>query len=309
MNVFLGEHFSSKHIKELIRRDFLKDKKLKRLQLIMTNYCNLDCVYCYANGGSYNQAINTMSVETAEKIINTVCYIVDTIDMVQFFGGEPLYAYKLIMYICDRLNDKLNKLPKFSMVSNFTILPTEFIEYIKKYNIDITVNIDGPSWINDKLRVFKGKKESTFNQVKNNINKLRELGSDISAIECTYTKTHEELGVTKKYLKQFFKDTFNINTVIFGDEFNKNEEKQPSTDYNDFIQSFSNDNELDIDKLIYFQKLFNKKYYEYHCGVGFNSISFFPNGDIYPCHSFALNKAYCMGNVYKDIEVIRLFLQ
>lgn len=293
-------YFKEENVKKLISSDFLKSKSIDRLQLVVTNTCNLNCSYCYANGGSYNQKNTVMTYEIANKIINLILKKVNNIKTVQFFGGEPMIAYKTIMYICDELNARLNETPKFSMVSNFTLLPEEFIEYIRKYKIKITVSLDGPKEINDCLRVYKNNKLSTFQSVKSNINKLRSYGVDISAIECTYTDKHKELGITKSFLNHFFKENFDIDTIIFGDEEKLFENKIISEDYEQILKSIKENNIISIDKLIYVRKLFNKSYNEFHCNIGFSSLSFFSNGDIYPCHRFAGTPSYCMGSIDDD---------
>ncbi len=37
---------------------FILARKLKRLELVMTNTCNLACVYCYADSGTYGLESN-----------------------------------------------------------------------------------------------------------------------------------------------------------------------------------------------------------------------------------------------------------
>lgn len=279
---------------------FIKNRKLYRLQLVVTNSCNLNCRYCYANGGTYNLNINNMSIKIADKIIDTLSLYVDEIEVIQFFGGEPLQAYKVIMYICDKLREKINKLGKITMTSNFTTLPIEFIEYIKKYNISITVSIDGPKEINDKLRRYKNNNISIFDKISNNIKLLRSYGGDINAIECTFTDEHRSLGFTKKFLNDYFINTFNINNIIIADE-EKYEETSKSKikllDFEDIINDFRNNKNISVTKINILSKLLKKNNSERFCNVGFSSISFSPKGDIYPCHKFLLTKEYCMGNI------------
>ena len=297
---FLDANFENNTLKKNIYLDdFIKDRKFKKVQFIVTTNCNLNCVYCYANGGSYKRKIENMSFEVVDKIIESLIKYSDEIEAVQFFGGEPLIAYKTIMRICDRIKEKFNKIPAFSMVSNFTILPLEFIEYIRTYNIQITVSLDGPAEVNDKLRVGnKDCKTSTFEIVNNNINKLRSYGLDINAIECTYTDTHEKLGYSKSFLYEYFKKEFKIEKIIMGDEENF-EIEQPILEFNDenFFTNYSAESLYNSISLM--RSLFDKKLSKYHCGVGFTTLSFTPNGDIYPCHRFFSNKKYYMGNVFE----------
>jgi uncharacterized protein len=65
-------------------------KSLYRLVFNISNSCNLDCKYCYANGGNYKSSEKLMNKEIAKKIIDEFFTFFDDIENIQFFGGEPL---------------------------------------------------------------------------------------------------------------------------------------------------------------------------------------------------------------------------
>ncbi|WP_234119046.1 radical SAM/SPASM domain-containing protein [Clostridium hydrogenum] len=295
---FLKKNFKKNNEKSNYLFDFVDNKKISKLQFMVTNSCNLNCKYCYANGGTYNQPVGTMSTKTADDIIDKLALDIDEINSVQFFGGEPLQAYKVIMHICDRIRQKFKKVNEFTMVSNFTMLPIEFIDYIKKYNISITVSLDGPEEINDRLRIAKNKNFSTFKQVKNNIDLLRAYGGNINAIECTYTDEHKKLGYTKEWLRNFFKQQFNVEMIIIADEGKK--DTLTKLDLKDIIDDFKNNKNISVEKIGVLIKLLKKSNISRYCNAGFNAITFFQNGDMYPCHMFVLNNDYYMGNVSDD---------
>ena len=52
------------------KSDVFNDSGLNRLTLNMSNMCNLNCKYCYANGGNYNRPNKIMSRESFNNILN-----------------------------------------------------------------------------------------------------------------------------------------------------------------------------------------------------------------------------------------------
>lgn len=113
-------------------KDVLKNNRILKLEIVVSTYCNLNCVYCYANGGNYTEEKKIMSYETVDEIVRFLEVNKISIDKIQFFGGEPLLAYKTISYMCRELEKHDIQVNNFCMVSNFVYLPQEFIEDIIK---------------------------------------------------------------------------------------------------------------------------------------------------------------------------------
>lgn len=72
--------------------------KRKILQLVITERCNLDCVYCYEQ----NKDVKRMPVEVALSAIENEFRQGDFDELeIDFHGGEPLLAFKEIQEICE----------------------------------------------------------------------------------------------------------------------------------------------------------------------------------------------------------------
>lgn len=76
----------------------------KTIMLTITEYCNLNCIYCYEK----NKTLRTMPLETAIKILNRELTIDDEYNdcEIQFFGGEPFAEFDLLRSICNYLWSK-----------------------------------------------------------------------------------------------------------------------------------------------------------------------------------------------------------
>ena len=133
---------------------------LRKLILNISNSCNLQCEYCYANGGNYHSKDGLMDSATAKDAIDKFIYMFKEIQYVQFFGGEPLLNYQLMEYVCEYITnlyktEKIHIMPQFGIVTNGTIINDDILRILSVYNIAVTISCDGPREINDKLRVNK----------------------------------------------------------------------------------------------------------------------------------------------------------
>lgn len=90
--------------KEIIRRSSTDKFQNFTLYLLVTQYCNLKCVYCYNGDETYarDQKLK-MSFETAQKAIR---FFWDKLEdqgnlSIVFFGGEPLLNWPVIKQTLD----------------------------------------------------------------------------------------------------------------------------------------------------------------------------------------------------------------
>lgn len=287
----LDTNDTKKETNQNVRRKFIK-----KLELVVSTICNLDCVYCYANGGTYNCAEKVMPFSVVDSLIEYLKQNCIEIGMIQFFGGEPIIGYKTISYVCRKFEKNHIPVKRYSIVSNFTFLPEEFIEDIIKYDIGITVSIDGPPEITNMQRVGKGKDIDVYNVVKENICKLRNRGKDIQAIECTCTNLYIEKGYTKDMLINFLQKEFNITNIIIEDAgFNIGENSKEE-------DACFQGGKLTVKDGITLSFLFdNNNRKSIFCSAGKENFAIFPDGNIYPCHLFALQKEqYYLGSIYDN---------
>src|SRR4051794_4735036 len=65
-------------------------RSLQRLVINVNNYCNLGCVYCYAQGGDYGGPSEKLELSVGKRALERFFRLYDHIETIQFFGGEPL---------------------------------------------------------------------------------------------------------------------------------------------------------------------------------------------------------------------------
>jgi uncharacterized protein len=189
---------------------------LDRLVLNVANYCNLDCVYCYAQGGDYGGPHEKMSFEVGRTAFKKFYELYDQISRVMFFGGEPLLNADVIERLCEfgwRTADERGCMrPVYTIITNGTVLTPRIIDLIKRYDLKMTVSLDGPPEINDKLRIARSGEPIT-RRVEENIRILREETGQPGQIEGTYTRLHVEEGVQIVDLMDYVRETLGINLL------------------------------------------------------------------------------------------------
>lgn len=184
----------------------------------------------------------------------------------------------------------LQKIPVYTMVTNMTVLTEKLLNLIKNYQIRLTVSIDGPEQINDKLRVYPDG-SGTFKVVKNNLKQLAKNNIYPVMAEVTYTSLHSKEGYTYEQLKTYIKNEFNISNIFVGDCFGDTELAITKKELQDEKSETNYSYEYNI-----LRALSNKKQLSsWKCLAGAEMLCLLADGKIYPCHLFLPLEEYCIG--------------
>jgi len=251
-----------------------------------TSLCNLRCKYCYVHFGSYN--VLNLIKEIEEELIPKISEFLLNfrIKEVVFFGGEPLIGINSIRKIIKSLDKYINA--KYGLVTNGTLINHEVIDLIKKYNIEITVSLDGWRTIHDLTRTYTNGKGS-YNDVIHGISQL--IKHDIPIfIQATYHSSHANIGVTPTQIALYLsritnyfviKPSLPLNEIviyIYGEymvESLRELSKPEGAKY------------VDQDVMILVVVLINRIFKPFSCGF-YNYLTILPNGDVYTCNVFHL---------------------
>lgn len=282
---------------------------LNKLVLNITNTCNLACKYCYANGGSYSSKSSLMNPEQVEKILDVFYREYKIINNIQLFGGEPTLNLDAIEKVGNYIEERFDKgelkvKPIISIVTNGTNISDRFIELINSFGIHVTVSIDGPQKVNDKMRIFKDGK-GTGKIIEQNIKLLKEKTRTRISAEVTYNKHHQSKGVSVYDVVSYIQDELKIKDIhiapVSGEEDSDYVLKDRSSivdsvkDVFDGIKIDINRSYSIINRVI--EILHTKKTSKYLCGAGVSTLSVSTKGDVYPCFMFTDIDEFKMGNV------------
>jgi uncharacterized protein len=286
---------------------------LPKLELLVSNTCNLNCVYCYAYGGDYGREASVMEPDIGIIAVDRMLERYKAIESVVFFGGEPLMNLPAIQSVCEHFEKKLRlgeiqKLPAFGVITNGTLITEKAAALISKYNIHVTVSIDGPKELNDQLRPFNNGCGS-FDSIKRGVDKLRQHNVS-PAYEATYTQYHVNHGYTPiKVLQSLQHDLgFDEGVGAIGDaEVGDGDPLKLGDTLHEFYEPLLEwslqrlvEGQLnsggDIGITVALQILF-KQSRPHICPAGFDSLAIAANGDVFPCHILMDKDEFRMGNV------------
>lgn len=308
---------SSTHSKGCYNKfKFLECEKLqsiKTIAILVSQRCNLDCIYCYGSGGSFGKK-GLMDVTIGEQSIDWLIRNSEDSNKlyVLFFGGEPLINYKLIKHLVDysELRAKeCNKQFRYGITSNATLINREKIGFFKKHNITPLISFDGPKDIHDKNRPFKNGKGSHYLVNKNS----KFLGNNIPNICCRVTLTDaKDIFTVKQGITSVGFPYYNYSFAapsLDGKYFNN---KRDNHDLKLLFSFLDDEMILTIESiksrnyprnslrslLKYLKILITKKKRFFGCGAGKDYVSISIEGDIYYCHRFVNLETMHLGNIY-----------
>ncbi|HEX3011743.1 MAG TPA: nif11-like peptide radical SAM maturase [Syntrophomonadaceae bacterium] len=143
------------------------------LCLLLTQSCNLKCIYCYGDAGKYGTG-GKMDEKTAFQAVDWFIEKSGNIKKLRiiFFGGEPFLNFSLMKAVVEYAEKSVAKIGKkvtFNVTSNGTLLDDEKIAFIKEHRLDVMISFDGPKDVQDAQRPYAnghGSFDSTVPKIK-----------------------------------------------------------------------------------------------------------------------------------------------
>ena len=304
------------YVNEIYNRMSEQNMKVKRFSTLwinVSNDCNLRCIYCYGNGGSFNKERKILK---REKLIQILDFWLERIDnnskklQIIFFGGEPLMNKSAVIFTINYIKEKIgNQIPvKFGITTNGTIIDNDLLQKFSENEFNITLSIDGGQQVQDINRPFLGGKGS-YEIIKHNIEKM--LKKNISLI-ARVTVTHNNV----RSLKQCFEDIWalGIESISFEIVSTNNKKLRLTEEDIEFLISeldvlakmqyeyFINGQRKYIVNLIKYGKVLHSKKLNV-CSFGAPDIlKVDTDGNIFKCHRMIGNDEFLVGNIENNIQ-------
>lgn len=126
-----------------------KSRKLTTIKIQMGLSCNYSCDYC-------SQKFVERNNETSRKDIESFLSKLDNLEFdenaglkIEFWGGEPLVYWKTLKPLAEALRERFsswgpNKEPKFTMITNGSILTKEICSWLYYMGFAVSISHDGP---------------------------------------------------------------------------------------------------------------------------------------------------------------------
>lgn len=169
-----------------IQEKLRNDRPLEIMYLLLTDYCNLKCRYCFEE----TSALLSKPAQPVSMNTNTACRSIEVFArlttkygrkekrrIIHLYGGEPLLNPKVARASVEKINElkKTGFMPKeceIAIVTNGVLLDENIIKFFSEHNVTVGISIDGPSHINGIHRISK-EKADVFPVIKHNYELLR----------------------------------------------------------------------------------------------------------------------------------------
>lgn len=189
--------------------------RLKHFTILTTTKCNARCFYCYQMHGKGKQH---MTEETAHKVAR---YIIDsTFDgqniFIGWFGGEPLFNYKIIDIITTKVGSANRKITS-SIITNGYLFDEKLCKKaVRDWNMhNVQITLDGTEEVYNKAKNFIYKdEESPFKRVVGNIHHMLDAGLRVSVRMNVDLYNVENLKELIVFLAEEFKGEENFSAYI-----------------------------------------------------------------------------------------------
>ena len=289
---------------------------IKALCLHVAHSCNLNCSYCFASQGNYHGERALMSFEVGKRALD---FLVENSGSrhnleVDFFGGEPLMNWdvvkRLVAYAREIEKEK-NKNFRFTLTTNGLLIDDDVIDFANREMSNVVLSLDGRKEVHDRFRVdYSGK--GSFDRIVPKFQKL---------VEARGGKNYYMRGTFTHYNPDFLKDIETMLDLGFTELSMEPVVCDPSSpsalteeDLPIVLEQYEK-----LAELMLRRKAEGRPFTFYHymidlsggpciykrisgCGSGTEYMAVTPSGDLYPCHQFVGEEAFCLGNVFDGVK-------
>ena len=290
----------------------IKSNEMKALCLHVSHDCNLRCRYCFADEGAYHSVREVMNFQTAKAAID---FLLEQsgkrrVLEVDFFGGEPLMnldVVKKTVYYAKEEGAKRGKKFLFTTTTNGLLLDDETIRFFNEEMENVVLSLDGRKEIHDAVRKTVNGRGS-FDVVIEKVKKfVRARGDKHYYVRGTFTAKNLDFSKDVLFLADNGFDSISLEPVVTEiPDLQIKEEHLPAIakEYETLCEEYVR-REAEGKGFLFFHFQIDleggpclaKRVSA--CGAGNEYFSVVPNGDIYPCHQFAGDKDFRMGNVFE----------
>ena len=291
-----------------------KSTEVKALCVHICHDCNFRCRYCFADEGAYRAKREAMSLETAKAAVDFLLKNSGNRKVLEmdFFGGEPLMNLQVIKDTVAYAKEEGAKLGKkflFTTTTNALLLNDDVIEFFNAEMENVVLSLDGRPEVHDAIRKSLNGK-GTYDLIIGKIKKFVQSRGDKSYyVRGTFTAKNLDFSKDVIFIAEQGFDSISMEPVVTDiDDLQIKQEHLPriAQEYEELCEKYLDKHEkgegfnffhfnIDLEGGPCLSKRVSA------CGAGNEYFSVLPNGDLYPCHQFASDKEFYMGNVWDGI--------
>ena len=272
----------------------------RTISLLLTENCNLSCVYCY----EHNKSSNTMTFKKAKEILDHELKEKSSKEntYIDFFGGEPFLSFELMKQIYNYVMSFYKGKIHFFASSNGTLVHGEIQDWLiknKKY-VSVGLSLDGTQEAHNINR------SNSFNDI--DLNFFLTQYPDQSVKMTVSEQSLPYFAESVKYLSQLgFKVACNLAYMV--DWLAENNKTVLVEQLNQLINYYIENPHIERCTMLDFHiEVLSRPEIESntmrkYCGTGTAMVCYDLDGNAYPCQLFTPISA---GNKAKKINEIKI---
>ncbi|MDR0357528.1 MAG: thioether cross-link-forming SCIFF peptide maturase [Clostridiales Family XIII bacterium] len=299
----------------LDRDDLLEERgaAIKAMCLHVAHDCNMRCVYCFGDEGSFFGERTLLSEETGKKAIDFLLAQSGTRRNLEidFFGGEPLMNFEVVRALVRYGKERgqiCGKRIRFTLTTNGLLLDEKKEEFLNEHMDNVILSIDGRPEVNDIMRKTPSG-EGTYRSVIENYRRFCKNRRGLCYVRGTYTARNKDFSRDVEHLADMGFERISVEPVVAdGDrDFALRESDLP-----ELMREYDRLTDLCADRersgrpisFFHFDVDLTQGPCVYKraagCGAGTEYVAVSPEGDIYPCHRFVGESDFRVGNVREE---------
>jgi len=293
--------------------------------MVVTLRCDHKCLYCQANSAGLKDYHLDMRKETAKQIVDLIFQSQNPFLAIEFQGGEPLFNWPVVKFVIEyalKKNKQEKRNLELRLVSNFTLMDKEKMNYLFKKGVIFCTSLDGPERLHNKNRIWAG-----GNSYQTTVKWLKQLLKEykkyyIYQPGALTTITRFSFPFYKEIIDQYIKlgfDSIFLRPLTPLGMAKKSWQKigySPSQFLRFYKKSLDYILELNLKKRLRFREIIatnmaakilteqDPNYFELRspCGAGIGQMLYNYNGDVYTCDEGRMldEETFKIGNVVQD---------
>ncbi len=192
----IDERIDIKIRHEQFVRDATEARFLNRLEIAISDACNLRCPHCmHFNNNDVPSASSAQNISHTSVMLAIEAFLsalpkgfADTV-RVHFGNGEPLINWSAVVYAVDYCEERKPFKFRYAINSNLTLMTPEMAEFIADHDFKVSTSLDGIKDVNDRQRKSLGGKGS-FDRTIAGMRMLRDAGRPVDGFTVTITDSN-----------------------------------------------------------------------------------------------------------------------